>query len=82
LPLIIIVASPPRRLLAPSIARVYVCVRMVETRVPKVERVERFDKREKLLADSLFGTIKTVAATAVACMHIYIYIRNFLPMNV
>jgi hypothetical protein len=30
--------------------------------VPKVERVERFDKREKLSADSLFGTIKTDAA--------------------
>jgi len=33
--------------------------------VPKVERVERFDKREKLSADSLFGTIKTDAAAHI-----------------
>lgn len=33
--------------------------------VPKVERVERFDKREKLSADSLFGTIKTDAAARI-----------------
>lgn len=47
MPLIIIVAM--------------VCVCEENPRVPKVERVERFDKREKLLADSLFGTIKTAA---------------------
>lgn len=58
--------------------RARVCV--VGTHVPKVERVERFDKREKLLADSLFGTIKTTIIPLRRAFNISI--RNFLPMNV